>query len=356
MAEAYPYLSAFTNAHFPFGLALLFSLLDDFAFSEYQSSWKRNLLVGIKALMLSLIMPFGMPVLGVVLAQVYLYRLLNKEYTLSRLLDAVTVLIGGAPMVIYYVVVTSTHPVLKVWNAQNQTVSPNLVDLLFSFSPALIFACFGAWEVLREKRSRFYPQLIWLAAGVIILYAPLPFQRRFISGLYFPVVVLAMAGLKFLWTNKPKMLNLAWFAVFMFSLISSTLVFATGFKVAASQEPLIYLRSEEAEMISGMADLDLDGDLVLADTRLGNFLPAYLNVRVLYGHAFETVNAEEMAEQVNMFYAGMLSLDEQQAFFESNDISYLLVDEQAYDTHHGIWQNWPEMLSAGTLKLYQVQP
>ena len=46
--------------------------------------------------------------------------------------------------------------------------------------------------------------------------------------------------------------------------------------------------------------------LVAAPTSLGLWVPARSNARVIYGHPFETINADVQKAQLEAFYAGLV--------------------------------------------------
>jgi len=60
--------------------------------------------------------------------------------------------------------------------------------------------------------------------------------------------------------------------------------------------------------------------LVLAGPATGLFLPARTDARVLYGHAFETVQAEAQKQAVDDFYAGRLAPE---AFLTAHAVDYI---------------------------------
>ena len=77
---------------------------------------------------------------------------------------------------------------------------------------------------------------------------------------------------------------------------------------AWSRDPLLYLTRGEAQGLEWLeANTDLHA-LVLASPQTGLFIPAHTGRRVLYGHPFETVNAQAEKAAVTDFFA-RLALD-----------------------------------------------
>ena len=57
---------------------------------------------------------------------------------------------------------------------------------------------------------------------------------------------------------------------------------------------------------------------------MGLFIPAYTGQPVLYGHPFETLNAEKEEQAVRDFYSSGNSVDDQRKFIEANKINIIL--------------------------------
>ena len=81
VAEAYPYLSAFSNPHFPLALALILLLL---TFTEGKYSGLPNWLAGLLSFFLAIILPFGVVLTLVILAGLLLWELYPNIRQLRR--------------------------------------------------------------------------------------------------------------------------------------------------------------------------------------------------------------------------------------------------------------------------------
>ncbi len=107
------------------------------------------------ALLLSAITPFGVVIACVVLAGVWAWSRLDhitalpSNLYLARLIWTIA---SGLPLLCYAVWVTSVDPFLRAWNQQNLTPSPQLADLIISFSPIVLLAGLGSWWLIRNRR------------------------------------------------------------------------------------------------------------------------------------------------------------------------------------------------------------
>lgn len=327
VAEAYPFLSAYANAHFPLGLALMVWLLTPGLACKWSNSgahpswnWLRSgLCAWAAALILGLVMPFGVVVTCVVLAGLAGWEIVDKwprqEGSIGRLwrITAETagvswavhrllaVLLGGGLPILYAIWVTSSHPVLRGWNAQNLTLSPPLWDFLLSFSPALLFAVPGAWAIWQGRWSKGRILLKWGVLGILMMYLPFGLQRRLLSGLMIPLVGLAVMGVIYLSAGIRRRQVILAGLLFIMAFPSNLIVLLSSVKGIQTRADLLYLSQDE---LSGFAWLEEHAPpkaVILTGPETGLFIPAYTGRRVIYGHPYETVDAAGRKAAVEQF-------------------------------------------------------
>ncbi|MEJ2264102.1 MAG: hypothetical protein P8X95_11690 [Anaerolineales bacterium] len=309
VAEAYPFLSAFANPHFCFGLALLLSLL--IPIRGEKIGIKRGSLILIGSLALAILSPFGVLIALVILSGCSIWQTWIdtggarawKGFVLPVVArKAILVFLAGAPILFYYLWVTSTDPSFAIWNAQNLTPSPPVWDFLMSFSPLIILALPGGWYLLRKGTREQRLILVWAVLGVILLYAPLGLQRRFMMGMFVPIAGLAVLGLnslveRYKFRSVPAAVVLA-----LFILPTNLMILLTSFYGIQTHDALIYLSRGEEEALNWIAANTAPDALVLASPEMGLFIPAHTGRRVFYGHPFETINADVNEKQVEQYF------------------------------------------------------
>lgn len=358
VAETYPFLSAYTNPHFALGLALLLWLLLA-ARDPRRPGWLCLLL----ALALAVAMPFGvamaLAVLGALAAWEAwagwragqgwkaLWRQLPQRFlwTLS----------GGGPVLLYYLWVTQTDPLLAGWNAQNLTPSPPLWDLALSLSPALLLALPGAWLAWKRRIPSDRLLLVWALLGLGLLYLPLGLQRRLMTGLYIPLIGLAGLGLEQIETRLGKRTGLLATLTLVFALLTNLLVLLAGQQGARTHAAELYLQRGEASALAWIAQDTPPQSLVLASPGMGLFIPAYTGRRVLYGHPFETVNAVQEQAAVEQFFSAGVQAGRD--FLAQRGVDYIL-----YGPRERALGNWleqsglPIVYQADGIVIYAAQP
>lgn len=295
VAEAYPFLASYTNPHFPLGLALLTILI------FYQPGWdlRSMVLAFLLAMLLALVVPFGIVILGVVLLLEMAILLIQSRSFLAikvKLVYLVVIAIGSLPILIYDVTLTWTRPLLAGWNAQNLTPSPPLWDLVLAFSPALLLALLAILQLFRDDDRLTRLSIIWLLAGLALMYLPFGLQRRMISGIFIPVAILGMVWVARKMVSKRQ--RLAANLLILFSIPTSVVVVLIGLVGVNQKAPELFVWRAEIEAFDWIRANTKPDALFLAAPGTGLFIPAYTGRKVLYGHPFETVNAEVMEQLV----------------------------------------------------------
>lgn len=337
VAETYPFLSGYATPHFALGLALLLALLTlpeggPSGTALFSRTWRQQALgAGLRALpaalLLAVLSPFGAVIAGVVLAGLLAWNWFERrsEALHPALVGRLAgIALGGGPLLVYYLWLTRSDPVLAGWNAQNLTPSPPLWDLLLSLSPALVLAVFAIPLVRRPCHSSLRLLLVWAGLGLLLLYLPWGLQRRFLMGLYVPLAALAGVGLASLGERSPRLRVLP-LVVFLLAVPSNLLVLLAGSHGAQTHDPLLYLTRGEAGALEWIRANTPEEALVLAAPQTGLFIPAHTGRRVLYGHPFETVPAEAEQAQVEAFFAGeaLPAGETPQAWLERRGVGYI---------------------------------
>ncbi|NPA06576.1 MAG: hypothetical protein GXO54_04145 [Chloroflexi bacterium] len=282
LAEGYPWLAGFTNAHFPWALAALFVLMAPVEIA----GWVQAGLAGF----LSLLSPFGvalaLPVrLGRATWHVHTGALSWRGWLRAWAPTA----LAGLPYPAYVWWVVRHDPVLAGWNAQNQTPLPGWGMTLAAFGPWVLLVL-GGWLRGQRTGSARWPSRaamltfgLWLVVGAGLAALPIALQRRFLLGWVVPWAGLA-AGFwpRSRWAHVVEALG--WPTLFVF-------VAAVGHQ-SLSHSPRVYARADEWAAWQWLRTHTSRTALVLTGAESGAMLPAFTGRRVFYGHPMETVPAK----------------------------------------------------------------
>ena len=338
VAEAIPFLSVISNSHFCLTAALMLWILD-WALANFHGESPRRRLARLAALVLAVtataqLQPLALITLGVVLAAavgIWAWRALRSASWRERVFwpgwqPLVVVGAFSVPWVAYDAWAMLT--VFNGWNAQNLTPSPPAWDALLSGGVPLVLALVGGLYVILRRvpcaegsgiagvqtpKAGHAPSLLpllWLLLNVILLYAPWSLQRRLSLGIWMPVAILAGIGWReAVWPRlATRARPLALTGLALFAGLSNVLVYAGMLSVVpkADSLPLLFLSRDEAAGLAWLGQ-HAQGEVVLAGPETGLFIPARADVRVIYGHPYETVDAEANRQAVEAFFSGQVA-------------------------------------------------
>lgn len=306
VAEAYPFLSAYTNPHFPLGIALTLMLITPIA------NWRKDVLLReamtpFLTLALAIVYPFGVVLVLILVGMMAFWekylitqRALPQVYHWRLIISAVF----GLPMLMYYLWVIYSDPIFSAWNAQNLTPSPGIVDFIISFSPLIILALPTVFVLSKQKLENNRVVVFWLVVGIALLYLPWSLQRRFIYGLYIPIAVVAVMGIYRLVSDRN---SLRWVGTvfIVLSLPTNIVVLFSAGPGIFSRNTTIFVRQDEEQAFQWLSKNTPEDAVIIAAPETGLFIPARAGRRVIYGHPFETIDADKKRESLIRFFQGI---------------------------------------------------
>lgn len=185
VAEAFPFLSIYTNPHFALGLGLMILGL---IYDNENKPWISTLL----GLALGIVQPFAVVIILLVLGGKSSIEFLEFDGNIQeRLKSSGSILrfvffgVGGGIILLYQYWSILSDPVLALWNKQNVTSSPALLDLLLSLSPCLILAVLSIREAWNNEQGKLL--LIWAGISLIFNLRTLEFTKKIFNGDFYPV-------------------------------------------------------------------------------------------------------------------------------------------------------------------------
>jgi hypothetical protein len=286
LAEAYPFLSTIANPHFPLGLAIFLVVL---TLILEDDRWRNAIAVGILSLLLAIIQPFMVVTALLVVFLLTVDRFFRMKRIQVKCLSFI--MAGGLPYLIYQYWIITADPILVQWMAQNQTPAPALWDLLISLSPVLIFALIALIRYAKLDSTHKSILAIWLVTSILLAYIPFTLQRRFLAGVYVAGALLAVLGIM-TYASRVRMTMWLFRIALFLSLPGTVLALVISLFGISMHSPALYLTRTEANALSWLKNNTPQGSLVLASPELGGFLPAWSGNCVIYGHPFETIDAE----------------------------------------------------------------
>lgn len=350
MPEAHLFYSALTYPHFTSGIAciLLFFLLLLYAYNAPPGRRRWLLLAGAGAanLALAVIYPFLILLPAAVMGGYLLLRMRQARRILWRAgLELAGTLLLSAPLYLYYFGVIQTNDVYRAWNAQAITLSPHPLHYLLTYAPLLLPALAG-WRTQRRleanERRKFTFLWVWLGVAALLLYLPIPPQRRFVEGLQIPLSVLAAYGLTetvIPWLLQTRLLQallrrpryqpaslrrlLLLLALLGNSIVSAYLYLGALATLTLIQPYPLFRPQAEIAAMTWLRHAGGPGDRVLASYWTGSYLPVITGDAVFVGHLYETVDFAVRKAEAEQFFAATTSDAWRQQLLAQHEIDYI---------------------------------
>lgn len=330
VAEAYPFLSAYSSPHFGIGLALMLLMLSP---GLIKNPW----IGAVLSICLGIIQPFGLVVALIVRfvqevltfwrsGNIRIQDIVGKPS--FRVISAAGA--AGGTLLLYQYWIINRHPVLQQWQIQNQTPTPPVLDILLGLSPWIFLAGLPFFLGVDGRGER--QLLTWAATAAVLVIIPWELQRRFFTGLLIPLIGLGAAGVwaasRTLRVRKRILLT----AAILLTLPTNLIVLFSGVHAAVRKDPQIFLLRQDRAALRWLERNGEPDALVLANRRMGLYVPAYTGLEVIYGHPFETADADFWEDVVSAIYSGSAEQAEVKSLLLDKDVDYILVsgrDSQA---------------------------
>jgi hypothetical protein len=136
----------------------------------------------------------------------------------------------------------------------------------------------------------------------MLIYLPVSLQRRFMMGLFVPLACLAGYAFAGLTPSLGKRIGMLSAVVLVLSVLTNLLLLLVAQHGIQTRDPLLYLTRGEAQALDWIEAHTPPDALILASPQTGLLIPAHTGRHVLYGHPYETVNAQPEELAVSQFF------------------------------------------------------
>ena len=333
--EAFPFFSTLMNVHFPLTIGCL-ALLAGFFIAVFRPGAEADPslqmsypVAGLLSVVLAVLYPQALvPIGGAVALSVG--ALLLRERRVPRLVWrwALSLLLPPIPFALYYFSIVAYNPAFADWNAQNYTAAPPIWAFVLGFGLPLLVALPGIYRSIRRfERDGDRFMLLWLVCMLVFIYLPTNIQRRFAVGFMVPVAYFAARAVEDVWlTYISRRRRTLLFAVFvplmalsqLLMLFLPVLPMATG---SPERAVGVFLPRDYRDVYDWVRTHTRSDDVVLASPVVSVWIPGWAETRVVYGHPYETLDADTKLQQVEGWYAGNGDCG---ALIEEYDIRFIL--------------------------------
>lgn len=361
VAESNAFMSMLYSPHFIASFALIilsFHLLLR-AFETRRTLYAA--FSGLAAMVLFQFHPFHVPVLYAVPAIFLFASAFQKKLRRDMIVSYLFFLVISFPSVLYQLSVLG-DPLWRAISAANRTPTPSLLHVLLGFGLLSFLWFFGYRKEAGSLRADFLAA--WIVVQGLLIYAPVPFQRRMLEGLEFPLAVLAVPALlaAYRWysskmrNDRPFIIVSATFIVCVLFLPSTVSTLVRSVDVYAKNDPpLFYWTTDESTALDWLEENTPADSSVLSAADTGNGIVGWASRRVYAGHWAGTPFIGSKIADIAFFYGPSDSMD-RIAFLLANEIDYVYWgrSERKYGGDPGQSAFLNEVFSKGEIVIFEV--
>jgi hypothetical protein len=314
LGDAFNLFGAFLSLHFV--LAIILQIVVILVYERWSREGDRRYLLALTIILpaQSFIQPYLIVLLGSLIGILTLYRVfVTHRIALRRALWLGLPLGVYAGTTLYQLLAMRADPIWSDFVEQNKTLSPPVVYYVLGYLPLLIPAGLGLRRLLRDDHQddRWLLPLIWIGLVMLLLYAPLPTQRRYLLGVQTPLTLLATYG----WVHVvlpafgPRWRPLVTIVYVQFGAIALLLIVLGNVVALARPHSYDYpfFQPDERTAFRWLEHTARPDEVVFTtqDTEgngSGSRLVAALGQQVFIGHWIETIDFADKIEQVEKFY------------------------------------------------------
>lgn len=234
--------------------------------------------------------------------------------------------------------------------------SANILSIALGFGALGIFIL---WEVLFDKErseKKIFVQTVFFSQ-LSFVFLPVGFHLYFFKNMHVFGVLLGLWGLQNLISDK-RWQHTILIGIVILSLFTRLHIF----RELSSPNPnnsFMYLTKQEGDALADMSKLPPDSG-VLSLYRMGNYIPAFSDTRVYYGHKFQTPDNAATLQKAISFYITM-SEKEQRKFLQEYNITYIYygLEEATYRRQANLpianpFSYFPIIFQNDTSIIYQI--
>lgn len=325
VAEAFIFLSSLSNPHFVLSL-LIFTILLIIILRNYCRVWISILIFVLSAILVS-ISPFSAIIIGFVFLMNFIFvRNITKGSVSNLLAFSIPTGFIGA----YQFLTIHADPILNNWNTQNVTQTPSLLNIIFSFSPMLIgvivlLVLYRFKKIVIEKHVSLL--IFWIIFALLMAYFPFNLQRRFLVGFYLPLAIVFWSLLELYFSQNPvRKQKIIIYILIGLCIPSSLLIFSGSLNAISQHDSIFYNKKNLIKSVEWLSSKAAEKSVILASEENGLRIPALANFKVVYGHPFESINAEETKENINEFWTNNLSEDQAWNMIDKYMVDYIICE------------------------------
>ncbi|MEN6521711.1 MAG: hypothetical protein ABFD46_11255 [Armatimonadota bacterium] len=294
--EAITFLSIYLNPLFLMGMVLMTAALHFLCRMKETGSRRDCVYAGFMLLLLGNIHTYDIVTVGAVWAAYLIAEAVkDRRLTWRPIGMSFAAALMALPSLGYQHYLYNTEEVFRL-RAETPAPSPALWAYLMGYGLLLIFAVFGGWKAVKERRGVLM-LAIWSIIGFAVPYLPVAQQRKLVMGLHIPLAILATIAIAAAVRRAGPRFSALAAVLIVAALVPSNLYFMMrdiryigSMTTGPGFRP--YISRDEARAMRWLRGNTSPNDVVLTFPNIALFTPAMSGNRVYYGHWSETPDYE----------------------------------------------------------------
>lgn len=231
---------------------------------------------------------------------------------------------------IYYIFIFTYNPAAGQLFQQNQVTSKEITDYLAGLGILIPLSLAGVWYLIKNKlhRNNYWLLLIiWTLVGWLLIYLPLPFNRRLANGWHFSLAVTSIFFLiNFYKKSKPLTRGIL-ISFFFMILFFETMIFIITDAVTTyqDQEHKLFYTTQDRAVYSLIKKNTSPQDIILTRGWDGLVIPAFTGRVVYVGHRIQTWQAEEKSRATYLIWTSQKNIE---PWLLDNKINYIFASKK----------------------------
>ncbi|MFH1099136.1 MAG: glycosyltransferase [Candidatus Uhrbacteria bacterium] len=342
--EAFPFLAIYQSPHFIVSLWLMLAIYLFTLRADETQRVRWTVASAITAFALSTMHPFYIPAIASVLVAYAIVRTIAARRWLTRLAAHVFwTIFAMLPALIYWGLLALFDPIHISRAQQNLLLTPPLLYVLLGYGFLIPLAIVGVALLFKRHRPLGIPTvflLVWTMTNITLLWAPVPWQRRFTQGLQPALALLTTFAFAYGYSWLRRKLPTNWRVILLTRanaitlfvlLLSFTNIVQIGrdFALYAIRFPEDYARHlfyYPSDGIAAMRWLRQNAPNDAAMLALGptaNLIPGWSSRPVYIGHTIETINFRAKSAAIQKVFDPTATTSERRDFIVQSRIRYI---------------------------------
>jgi len=363
--ESNLFASQMYSPHFVFSWTLLILSMLLLALAYETRQLRYGLLAGLVALLLFEFHPFHAPTLYIAGFFSWLaLTIFNRDGAVwRRLMAFVLFVVVSCPSVIYhYFLLNSADGLTREITAANVTLTPGWPYVLLGFGLPLVLAPVGLFLCRRNGSPQLIGFLVvWALSHLVLSYFPFSFQRRFLEGAEFPLVVLAAPVIVLMVGRLIKTIRMFRRSIIpAIGLLLLLLVFASSIDIYTSilqLSPDAFFSSDESLVLEWIRESTPVDAAFISSGASGHLVAGWTGRRVLFGHWVNSGNVERRQSEVKEFF-GQSDNVTRVEFMRLRGLTHVLVGPEERAATGGefvIEPSFRQVYTVGEFEVYELQ-